>query len=134
MANTQTGSVLERTVLKSGQLFPVADRGGDIKALNVEGHGLYFRDMRHLSLFEMDINGTRLTLLSSVVELNAVGEQQFANDALLGPDGQVLAEPRTISVRRSRFLHENLYERVELFNYNPYALGLTIRFTFGADF
>jgi hypothetical protein len=26
----------------------------------------------------MDINGTRLTLLSSVVELNAVGEQQFA--------------------------------------------------------
>ena len=46
----------------------------------------------------------------------------------------MLAEPRTISVRRSRFLHENLYERVELFNYNPYALSLTIRFTFGADF
>jgi glycogen debranching enzyme len=134
MAASQSASVLERTVLKSGQLFLVADRGGDIKALNVEGHGLYFHDMRHLSLFEMDILGTRLTLLSATDELNSLSEQQFTNDALMGQHEEVLAEARTISIRRSRFLHGKLHEQLELFNYNPHPLSLTLRFTFGCDF
>src|SRR5919206_3846636 len=101
MATVQTGSVLERSVLKEGQIYLVADRGGDIKALNLEGQGLYYRDMRHLSLFEMDITGTRLTLLGSAGELNFMSTLQFANDTLLGPKGDVIAEPRTISIRRN---------------------------------
>src|ERR687885_2147548 len=116
MATIQTGSVLERSVLKEGQIYLVADRAGDVKALNLEGHGLYFRDTRHLSLFEMDISGTRLTLLSAAGELNFMSNLQFANDTLVGQDGEVAAEPRTISIRRNRFLHESLHERFGLFN------------------
>jgi glycogen debranching enzyme len=136
MAGSQTGSVLERTVLKEGQIFLVADRAGDIKALNLEGHGLYYRDTRHLSLFELDVTGTRLTLLSASGELNFMSNLQFANDTLISPDGSgVVAEPRTISVRRNRFLHDDgLHERLGLFNYNPHAVQLTVRFTFGSDF
>src|SRR2546423_9814034 len=126
MATIQTGSVLERTVLKEGQLFLVTDRAGDIKALNLEGHGLYYRDTRHLSLFEMDISGTRLTLLSAAGELNFMNNLQFANDTLLGQKGEVLAEPRTISIRRHRFVHDDgLHERLGLFNYNPHPVQLT---------
>ena len=102
MATVQTGSVLERTVLKEGQIFLVADRAGDVKLFNLEGHGLYYRDTRHLSLFEMDISGTRLTLLSAAGELNFMSNLQFANDTLLGPSGEVAAEPRTISIRLNR--------------------------------
>ena len=136
MAASQTGSVLERTVLKEGQIFLVADRAGDIKALNLEGHGLYYRDTRHLSLFELDVTGTRLTLLSASGELNFMSNLQFANDTLISPDGgDVIAEPRTISVRRNRFLHDDgLHERLGLFNYNPHPVQLTVRFTFGSDF
>ena len=135
MASIQTGSVLERSVLKEGQVFLVADRGGDIRALNREGHGLYFRDTRHLSQFEMDIVGTRLTLLSTSGELNFMSNLQFANDTVVADTGEVLAEPRTISVRRNRFLHDDaLHERVGLFNYNPHPVQLTVRFTVGSDF
>jgi glycogen debranching enzyme len=134
MATVQTGSVLERTVLKEGQIFLVTDRGGDIKPLNLEGHGLYYRDTRHLSLFEMDVSGTRLVLLSAAGELNFMSNLQFANDTLLGQDGQVSAEPRTISIRRNRFLHDGLRERLGLFNYNQHLITLTVRFTFGSDF
>src|SRR5207237_8219167 len=135
MATVQTGSVLERTVFKEGQIFLVADRSGDVKLLNLEGHGLYFRDTRHLSLFEMDIMGTRLTLLSAAGELNFMSNLQFANDTLLGSNGEVVAEPRTISIRRNRFLHDDgLHERLGLFNYNPHAVQLTVRFTLGSDF
>jgi glycogen debranching enzyme len=135
MATVQTGSVLERTVLKEGQIFLVADRAGDVKLLNLEGHGLYYRDTRHLSLFEMDISGTRLTLLSASGELNFMSNLQFANDTLLGPTGEIVAEPRTISIRRNRFLYgDGLHERLGLLNYNPHAVQLTIRITFGSDF
>src|SRR5262245_34524174 len=135
MASIQTGSVLERTVLKEGEIYLVADRAGDVKALNQEGHGLYFRDTRHLSLFEMDITGTRLTLLSAAGELNFMSNLQLANDTLIGPSGDVVAEARTISIRRNRFLHnDGLHERLGLYNYNPHAVQLTVRFTFGTDF
>jgi glycogen debranching enzyme len=127
-------SVPERTVLKEGQLFLVADRDGDVKALNLEGQGLYYRDRRHLSLFEMAINGTRLTLLSSAGELNFMSSQQFTNDLLLGPDGRLLAEPRTISIARHRFISGSLHERVDLLNYNPHPITLIVRFTCGSDF
>src|SRR6202790_3585421 len=136
MATVLASSVLERSVLKEGQIFLVADRAGDVKALNLEGHGLYYRDTRHLSLFEMDIPGTRLTLLSASGELNFMSNLQFANDTLIGPDRvEVIAEPRTISIRRNRFLHDDgLHERLGLFNYNPHPVQLTVRFTFGSDF
>jgi glycogen debranching enzyme len=134
MASTQMGSVLERTVLKEGQLFVVADRDGDIKALNLEGQGLYYRDRRHLSLFEMAVNGTRLTLLSSTGELNFMSNLQFSNDLLLGSDGRLLAEPRTISITRQRFVAGSLHERVDLLNYNPHPITLVVRFTCGSDF
>ena len=135
MASAQTGSVLDRTVLKEGQIFLVADRAGDVRALNQEGHGLYYRDTRHLSLFEMDITGTRLTLLSASGELNFMSNLQFANDTLLGPTGEIIAEPRTISVRRNRFLYDDgLHERLGLVNYNPHPVQLTVRITFGSDF
>src|SRR3981081_2174189 len=131
MAQVQTGSVLDRSVLKEGQIFLVADRAGDVKALNLEGHGLYFRDTRHLSLFEMDISGTRLTLLSASGELNFMSNLQFANDTLLGPTGEVIAEPRTISIRRNRFLFEDgMHERLGLVNYNPHPVQITLRLTF----
>src|SRR6202023_4027809 len=96
MAASQTGSVLERTVLKEGQIFLVADRAGDVKALNLEGHGLYYRDTRHLSLFEMDITGTRLTLLSASGELNFMSNLQLPSDTFFGPDGSIAAERRPI--------------------------------------
>src|SRR5581483_9844656 len=114
------------------QLFLGADRGGDINQLNREAHGLYFRDMRHLSLLEMDITGTRLTLMSSNVELNSMSEQQFTNDEVVGNNGKTVAEPRTISVRRTRFLGHSLHERVELFNFNRHPITLTVRFTCGS--
>jgi glycogen debranching enzyme len=60
---------------------------------------------------------------------------QFANDTLIGQNGTIVAEPRTISIRRNRFLHGNgLHVRLGLFNYNAHPVELTIRLTCGSDF
>ncbi len=116
-------SVLDRTVLKEGQLYLVADHAGDISSLNGDGHGLYYRDTRHLSLFEMELSGTRLALLSSAGELNFMSNLQLANETLVDEDGVVVAPARSISIRRNRFLLDGLHERLGFLNYNP-APGL----------
>src|ERR671938_57752 len=59
---------------------------------------------------------------------------QVANELLLDGSGEVLAGPRTISIRRNRFLHDGLHERLGLFNYNQHPVNFTIRFTVGSDF
>jgi glycogen debranching enzyme len=127
-------SVLDRTVLKEGQLYLVADRAGDITSLSGDGHGLYYRDTRHLSLFEMELNGTRLALLSSAGELNFMSNLQLANETLIDEEGTVVAPARSISVRRNRFLLDGLHERLGFLNYNPEPVSVVVRLTVGSDF
>lgn len=54
-------------VLNNADTFAVIDRRGDIRPSRAGSLGLYFRDMRYLSLLTARINGQRPVLLSSTV-------------------------------------------------------------------
>jgi len=125
--------VLDRIVLKEHQMFLVCEGDGDIAAHNVDGHGLYWHDTRFLSLFELSMDAGRPQLLSSTGEHNFMMTLQFANLAFQTPDGRDV-RPRTLSIRRNRFLHAALHERVGIFNYNAFPVPVTLRMTFGSDF
>ncbi|MCA1726450.1 MAG: amylo-alpha-1,6-glucosidase, partial [Actinobacteria bacterium] len=50
-------------------------------------------------------------------------------------EGDELVVPQqTLNVRRIRTINGRLFERVRLKNYNPFAIRLTVEFSFGADF
>jgi glycogen debranching enzyme len=125
--------VMDRTVLKENQIFLVSDEQGDIASHNSDGHGLYWRDTRFLSLYELTIDGMRPTLLSSAGEHNFMNNFQFANPAFTTDDG-VLVPARSISIRRNRFIQEGLHERIGFFNYNRFPLKLEVRLSVGSDF
>ena len=125
--------MLDRIVLKEHQMFLVCDGDGDIAAHNVDGHGLYWHDTRFLSLFELSLDAGRPQLLSSTGEHNFMMTLQFANQAFQASDGRDV-RPRTLSLRRNRFLHAALHERIGIFNYNPFPVPVTLRLTFGSDF
>src|ERR1700741_129348 len=55
-------------VLKSGETFGVFDRFGDIGALVPGQQGLYHQDTRHLSHFEVLVEGMRPLQLGSAME------------------------------------------------------------------
>ena len=123
---------MEEHVLKEDELVMVSDEQGDMP----EGRrrlGLYYRDMRYLSIFEMTINGQRPRLLSSSSEQNYVCDIQLANPTIELPDGNT-ALARTIGIRRSRFLKQGLHERVSFYNHNPFPVPLQFTLTFGSDF
>ena len=117
--------MLDRIVLKEHQMFLVCDGNGDIAAHNIDGHGLYWHDTRFLSLFELSLDAGRPQLLSAAGEHNFMMTLQFANQAFQTADGKDV-RPRTLSIRRNRFLHAALHERLGIFNYNPFPVPVTL--------
>ena len=119
-------------VLKENELVMVSDELGDMP----EGRrhlGLYYHDMRYLSIFDLTINGQKPRLLASSSEQNYVSDIQLANPTIELPDGTV-ALARTISIRRSRYLNDGLHERISLYNHNPFPVPVELTLIFGSDF
>ncbi|MFN0071723.1 MAG: glycogen debranching N-terminal domain-containing protein [Chloroflexota bacterium] len=125
--------MLDRSVLKENQMFLVTDPSGDVRSGNVDGQGLYWRDTRFLSIFELKINGEYPQLLSTSGEHNFMTNLQFANPQLIDSMGVPVAA-RTVSIRRNRFLHNGLHERLGFFNYNTHVVTLDVVLRIGSDF
>ena len=125
--------MLDRIVLKEHQMFLVCDGNGNIAAHNADGHGLYWHDTRFLSLFELSLDAGGPQLLTSSGEHNFMMTLQLANLAFQTADGREV-RPRTLSIRRNRFIHAALHERIGIFNYNPFPVPITLSMTFGSDF
>ncbi|HEX2987957.1 MAG TPA: glycogen debranching N-terminal domain-containing protein, partial [Chloroflexota bacterium] len=122
-----------RTVLKENEVFLVCDASGDIRALSREGQGLYFRDTRFLSMFEMSVDEVDISLLSSAGDQSFMGNLQYANNPGILKNGRKVGA-RTISVRRNRFIRDGLHERIGFFSFNPFPVELTVRLSLGSDF
>jgi len=123
---------VEPRVLKEGDLFIVSDELGDIPEVR-RRLGLYYRDTRYLSIFELTVNGQKPRLMASSCRQNCVCDKQLANPTLELPDG-TSALARTISIQRSRFLSGGLHERITLYNYNPFPVPLSLGLSFASDF
>jgi len=85
----------DRAVLKERDILLVSDECGDIASHNSDGHGLYWRDTRFLSLYELKVAGTKPALLSSAGEHNFMNNLQFANSALVDEGGVQLLPARS---------------------------------------
>src|SRR3954465_12087149 len=117
---TQT-SLVDRPLhsLKHGDAFAVLDSYGDIGTAQGTAEGLFYRDTRYLSHYELRIEGKRPLLLSSTKD---EGKAALSVD-LTNPD-VVLAEhdqlPRdTIFLERTKFLWKAVcYERIKIKNYD----------------
>jgi glycogen debranching enzyme len=118
-------------VLKEGNVFLISQENGDISGNTALG--LYYSDMRYLSLLEFKINGESPALLNFSGYRNFMGTLQFTNELFQLPDGTAVL-PESISIRRSCFISEGLHERLGCANYNRFPVPVTITLTFGADF
>ncbi|HLJ21838.1 MAG TPA: amylo-alpha-1,6-glucosidase [Stellaceae bacterium] len=130
-------SLLERRprTLKHGDTFALFDHYGDIPA-DVNGPmGIFHNDTRHLSRFELSLEGYRPLLLSSTLQDdNAVLTVDLANPDI--HDGNRLALSReTMHLVRSKFLWRgNCYERLALRNYDQAAHRVRLGLRYAADF
>lgn len=130
-------SLVERVLrtLKQGDTFAVLDTYGDIGTFGGTPEGLFMRDTRYLSLFEMRFEGQRPLLLGSVIQNdNAALTVDLTNPDIAVEDKTVF--PRDIvSIDRTKVLWEGAcYERIGFRSFDDRPRSFRIAIRFDADF
>ncbi|HVH66043.1 MAG TPA: glycogen debranching N-terminal domain-containing protein, partial [Candidatus Acidoferrum sp.] len=123
-----------RVVLKENRIMCVSDEMGDIPAGNTRGLGLYFSDTRFLSAYEFRLNRLQPILLSASVDESYVATFQMVNPVLLLDEGKRRIPQQSISIRRSRFIHGGLHERIGIQNCGNDDVDIECSLRIDADF
>ncbi len=135
-AITAPASLQERRplTLKHGDTFGVYDVNGDVLAGEGFAEGLYHRDTRHLSRFELLLSGSRPILLSSSTrDDNAMLSCDLTNPEIRCEGGTL--EHDLIHLRRTKFLWDDAcFERLAVRNFTADPQTLTVELVFAADF
>ena len=130
-------SLIERPLrtLKHGDIFAVLDSYGDIGVGYDGPEGVFLRDTRYLSEFDLRFEGERPLLLGSVVEDDNASLSANSSNPDIHHDG-VLSIPRDIiAMERTKLLFEaGCYERIGFFNYDSKQRAFRVSIHFEADF
>lgn len=124
----------DRVILKQNDVLVVSDLTGDIPAGNDAGLGMYRSDSRFLSAYELRLNGRRPILLNQGVDRAYVATFQLTNPTFDQPSGGSPIPRHSLSLRRTRFVHRGLHERIGLQNCNRYPVEVDLELRFDADF
>jgi glycogen debranching enzyme len=121
--------------LKNADMFGVFDLSGNIQPYEGGTEGLYNRDTRHLSVFDLTIGGGRPVLLSSTLrDDNGALICDLANPDLMLGD-KVVVEHSVIHIRRTRFMiNATCFERIQLRSFSSEAHLFRLEVAFDADF
>ena len=134
---TSTASLQERRsrTLKNGDTFAVFDHGGEILSERAGTDGLYHRDTRHLSRFELAIGGARPLLLSSTLGTDNVMLTSDMSNSSESDLGAVALDQGIIHLQRSLFLGDGTcHGRIVVRNFAFMHLRVRLELRFEADF
>jgi glycogen debranching enzyme len=111
-----------------GSTFLVSSPNGDIEAGPDQPHGLFYKDMRHLSRWKLTIQDIPLDVLST----DAV-EYYYAQHFCVPPTGTIYKNP-SISVIRRRFIGDGFVEDLTVLNHGMETEEVELRVDAAADF
>jgi hypothetical protein len=111
-----------------GRTFVVSDVSGDVDPDPSDPAGLFYRDMRHLSRWQLRLNGRRLHALS--------GETVEYDEAVfyLAESTATAYEDATVSLIRRRHVGEGMHEFLDLTNHGTAPVWVELTVLFDADF
>jgi glycogen debranching enzyme len=123
-------------VLAGAGIFLVTDARGDVPrdTGTSQGLGLFYRDTRFLSLYELTVNGAAPVPLASHEGGGAWAFHVLGNPEL-GCEGGPRVPPHTIAIRRDRVVEEGaIHELIAVTNFGVGPVHLSLELAFGADF
>jgi glycogen debranching enzyme len=111
-----------------GSTFLVCRPNGDIEAGPDQPHGLFYKDMRHLSKWKLTIQGMPLDVLSTDVV-----EYYYAQHFCVPPTGTFYRDP-TLSIIRRRSIGDGFVENLIVLNHGTEKEDVELRLDAAADF
>ncbi|NNV05111.1 amylo-alpha-1,6-glucosidase [Geobacillus sp. C56-T2] len=125
---------MDYRVIKENDVFLLTDREGNIPEHHPYGLGLYTKDTRFLSKWDLRINGEKPVLLSSDAAENYVATILLTNPHM-EKNGEVVLWRESLEIERKRFIYDNaLYETIKLKNYHPKPVRFEMSVHLDADF
>jgi glycogen debranching enzyme len=128
-----SGGRTSRLAVKEDDLFLYSNELGQVPGTENSVLGLYYRDTRHLSRYELSIAGRQPVLLSASAERGYAATIELTNLEARTADGHVLPQA-SVHVRRTRFVSDRLYELLRVRNYHQREVDLVLDLDFDADF
>jgi len=129
-----TQDIRDTTLVKEGDLFLLSDLEGNVPAGNTNGLGLYHRDTRFLSVFDLAVAGLRPTILLSSGRWHFLGTYLLTNPTLVTARGEHV-EKETLQIRRYRVVRpRSLSEALTFQNFNDFPVRFDVDVGIGADF
>lgn len=124
-----------RLTLKDEDLFGLFDRYGDIVPFGTNDTGLYYRGTRHLSAYELRMEGRRLLYLSGSVDEENVAMSVDLTNPDLKPDDKPTLAKDSIHILRSRvLLRDACYESISIRNFGGKGIRFRLELAVDADF
>ncbi|MHB8380989.1 MAG: amylo-alpha-1,6-glucosidase [Candidatus Binataceae bacterium] len=129
-------TTVDGRVLAHAQSFAVFDTTGDLAGSPREALGLFHRDTRFLSRFEMSIDAKAPCFLNSYLsDDNAELVINLTNPFLRAHDGAIAVPRTSIQIERGWVLDDAaLFHRVTARNYSRERVRFALDLSFGADF
>jgi len=123
-------------VLADGHSFAIFDAGGDIVESPLEALGLFHRDTRYLSRFELRVAGEAPYFLNSFLSDDKAQLRINLTNPDLGVNGEVIELPRnSIQLERSWALGQaTLFHRLVVRNYTQAPVNIDLELRFAVDF
>ncbi|HTX68936.1 MAG TPA: glycogen debranching N-terminal domain-containing protein [Thermoleophilia bacterium] len=127
------GGRAARLAIKEGDLFLYSNELGQVPGTENSALGLYYRDTRYLSRYELTIAGRQPVLLSASADRGYAATVELTNLEARTADGHVLPQA-TVHVRRTRFVADRLYELLRVQNYHEREVELVLDLHLDSDF
>ena len=128
-----SGGRAPRLASKEGDLFLYTNDVGQTPGNENSELGLYYRDTRYLSRFELLVAGRPPVLLSSTAERGYGATIELTNLESRTIDGRLLPQAG-VHMRRTRYLADRLHESMHVHNYHHAEVELAVDLHFAADF
>jgi glycogen debranching enzyme len=116
--------------INNGYTFLVSELDGSITPASDQG--LYARDTRYLSGYQLYINGQSWTLLNSGAIAFYASQTYLINPRVVTEEGVIA--PATVGLRLSRTLGEGLHEDLDIQNYRGTPLHFILEILIRSDF
>lgn len=121
-------------VVKEDDLFFLTDEKGNIPLNHSYGAGLYTKDTRFLSKFELQINKREPILLASKADDPHVATMLLTNPHM-EENGELVLWRESVELERKRFISNGVcYEAITVRNYYPKPVSFELSLHVDADF
>src|SRR4051812_17578606 len=112
-------------IILDGCTFFYSDANADVAAN--DGQGLFYKDVRHLSCWQVRVDDRKLE------ELTSRRVDYYSARVVCRKEATTDDRP-TVTIRRDRFVSEGVHEDIVLENLTPESQDIRLELSYGSDF